>query len=88
VKIESDKDFTQLREYISAWRKKFPMFVHDVNQIQNIVELHIQNYSIALVHYRQSRKINHLERAQQEIDAINRVLETVEKLELMALLAR
>ncbi len=88
MQIESDKDFKQLREHIENWKKRFPMFKHDVNQIQHIVEEHIQNYSIALVHYRQSHKINHLERAQKEIEEINRVLATVEKIELMALLSR
>lgn len=64
------------------------MFTHDVNQIENIIENHIQQYSIALVYYRQTHKKNYIERAQQEIDSINRVLSTVEKLELMSLLSQ
>ena len=86
--VESDKDFPELRKQFSVWRKRFPMFTHDVNQIEKIVETHIQNYSIALVHYRQTKKSNHLERAQKEIDSINRVIATVEKIELMAMLSR
>lgn len=88
MQIESDKDFSKLREQFSIWRKRFPMFTHDVDQIESIIEHHIQNYSIALVYYRQSRKNNFIEKAQQEIDEINRVLLTVEKIELMAMLAR
>jgi hypothetical protein len=88
VQIESDKDFLELRKQFSVWRKRFPMFSHDVNQIESIIENRIQNYSIALVYYRQTRGKNHLERAQQEIDAINTVLATVEKMELMSLLSR
>jgi hypothetical protein len=88
MKIESDKDFLELRKQFSVWRKRFPMFVHDVDQIEHIIENRIQNYSIALVYYRQTKAKHHLERAQQEIDAINLVLSTVEKLELMSLLSR
>ncbi len=85
--IESEKDFTELRKQISVWYKRFPMFKHDVHQIEHIIENHIQNYSIALVHYRQTHSKTHLETAQKEIDEINRVLSTVGKLELMAMLS-
>lgn len=88
MQIESDKDFKELREQFSVWRKRFPMFTHDVNQIENIIETHIQNHSIIMVHYRQTRSRSWLEKAQQEIDSINRVLSTVEKIELMAMLSR
>ncbi len=88
MKVESDKDFAELRNQFNVWRKRFPMFKHDVNQIEHIIENHIQKYSIALVHYRQSKNKSHLEKAQKEIDEINRVLETVGKLELMAMLSR
>ncbi len=87
MKVESDKDFPELRKHINAWRKRFPMFKHDVNQIEHIVENHIQQYSIAMVHHRQTKNKNHLERAQRELDEINRVISTVGKLELMAMLS-
>lgn len=88
MQIESEKDFPELRKQYSAWRKRFPMFKHDVNQIEHIVEHHIQNYSIAMVHYRQTHSKTYIEKAQAEIDAINRVLDTVNKIELMSLLGR
>ncbi len=88
VQIESDKDFLEVRRQLSVWRKRFPMFTHDVNQIEHIIEKHIQNYSIALVHYRQTHSRSYLEKAQKEIDEINRVLLTVGKLELMAMLSQ
>jgi len=88
MKIESDKDFPQLREQISIWKQRFPMFRHDVMKIEDIVETHIQNHSIALVFYRQTHKKKFLEDAQREIDSINRVVSTVGKLELMALLSQ
>lgn len=88
MQIQTEDDFPKLRLQIKEWRKKFPMFHHNVNEIEHIIENHIQNYSICLVNYRQTKKKNFLEKAQKEIDSINRVIETVEKMELMALLAR
>jgi hypothetical protein len=87
MEIKNEKDFHKLREQILIWRKRFPMFRHDVNQIEKIIEHHIQNHSIALVHYRQTKKNNYLEQAQEEINCINRTLATIEKLELMAMLS-
>ena len=88
MQIESDKDFTQLRNQFSVWRKRFPMFVHDVQQIEKIIDSHIQQHSKIMVMHRQTHNRSYLERAQKEIDAINQVLGTVEKLELMAMLSR
>lgn len=86
--VTSDKDFPQLRRQLSDWRKKFSMFVHDVNHIEQAVEKHIQNYAIAGVHYRQTKQKQYLERAQHELDEINRIIATAEKMELMSLLSR
>ncbi len=86
--VESDRDFPELRKQFNVWKKRFPMFRHDVNQIEHIVEQHIQNFAVAGVHYRQTKSKKYLEIAQQELDAINRVMATVEKIELMAMLSR
>ena len=88
MQIESDKDFKQLREQFTAWRKRFPMFIHDVKRIEKIIDEHIQTHSKIMVMYRQTHNKSYLEKAQQEIDSINQVLSTVEKIELMAMLAR
>jgi hypothetical protein len=88
VQIESDKDFKQLREQFTAWRKRFPMFIHDVQRIEKIIDEHIQTHSKIMVMYRQTHNKSYLEKAQQEIESINQVLSTVEKIELMAMLAR
>jgi hypothetical protein len=88
MQIESDRDFPELRNQFAIWRRRFPMFRHDVSQIEDIIETHIQNHSIALVFYRQTHKKKFLDDAQKEIDAINRVLSTVSKLEMMALLSQ
>jgi hypothetical protein len=88
MQITSDKDFQELRKQFLEWRKRFPMFAHDVKTIESIVEEHIKKHSIALVNYRQTHGKNYLEQAQKEIDAINQVVATVEKIELMSLLSR
>lgn len=88
MKIESDNDFKQLQQQFADWKKRFPMFIHDVKKIEKIVDSHIQEHSKHLVKYRQTRNKSYLEKAQNEIDAINRVLSTVGKIELMAMLAR
>jgi hypothetical protein len=88
VRIESDNDFVELQQQFSLWRKRFPMFTHDVQQVERIVNQHIQAHSRIMVLYRQTHSKSYIEKAQQEIDAINRVLATVEKIELMSLLSR
>jgi hypothetical protein len=86
--VETDKDFTQLRQQFNIWRKRHSMFIHDVIRIEHIMEDHIQKHSIALVYYRQTKKRSYLEQAQSEIDEINRLISTVEKIELMSMLSR
>jgi len=88
MQIESDKDFVELRKQFNLWRRRFPMFAHDVKQIENIIENHITDYSKHLIEYRRTHHKVHIERAQIQIDEINRVLSTVSKLELMAMLTR
>lgn len=88
MKIELDQDFKQLRDQLSAWRRRFPMFVHDVQRIEKIINQHITAHSKIMVLYRQTKNRSYLEKAQQEINKINTVLATVEKMELMSLLSR
>ncbi len=88
MKVESDQDFKQLREQFAAWRHRFPMFVHDVQRIEKIINQHITAHSKIMVMYRQTKNRSYLEKAQQEINTINTVLATVEKMELMSLLSR
>ena len=88
MKIESDKDFDQLRAQFAGWRRRFPMFTHDVQRIEKMINEHIQTHSKIMVLYRQTKNRSYLEKAQQEIDAINKIIDTVEKMELMAMLSR
>ena len=86
--VESDRDFPEVRKQFNVWKKRFPMFTHDVHKIEHIIEQHIQNFAMAGVHYRQTKSKKYLEIAQHELDEINRVLATVSKLELMAILSQ
>ena len=88
MKVESDQDFKQLRDQFTAWRNRFPMFTHDVQRIEKIINQHITAHSKIMVMYRQTKNRSYLEKAQQEINTINTVLATVEKMELMSLLSR
>jgi hypothetical protein len=88
MKITSEKEFHEVRKQFGVWRKRFPMFTHDVNHIERIIDSHIQQHSKHLVNYRQTHSKSYLEKAQKEIDTINQVLSTVEKLELMAMLSQ
>ena len=86
MQIKSEEDFQQLRNQFSEWRKRFPMFKHDVRSVEQMINIHIQSHSRLLVLHRQTHNRSYIEKAQLEIDAINRILDTVSKLELMAML--
>ena len=88
MKVESEQDFNKLRDQFTAWRNRFPMFTHDVQCIEKIINQHITAHSKIMVMYRQTKNRSYLEKAQQEINTINTVLATVEKMELMSLLSR
>lgn len=88
MQIQSDNDFKELRQQFNIWRKRFPMFTHDVSRIEKMIDEHIQTHSKIMVQYRQTKNKSYLEKAQLEINAINKIIETVEKIELMAMLSR
>ena len=88
MQVTSDRDFPQLRRHINQWRMRFPMFAHDVQQIERMVEQHIVEFNNTGIRYRQTHNRSHLEQAQRELDEINRIVATVEKMELMSLLSR
>jgi predicted nucleic acid-binding Zn-ribbon protein len=86
--IKNEQDFPELRKKIQYWKKRFPMFRHDVMQIENIIEKHIKEYSSHLVNYRQTKKKNYLEQAEEEIKSINRIVAIAEKTELISILSQ
>jgi Mg2+ and Co2+ transporter CorA len=88
MQIESEQDFPKLRTQFGEWRKRFPMFTHDVTSIERIVEEHIKRHSQILIQYRQTHSKRYLNDAQAEINTINQVISTVKKIELMAMLSQ
>lgn len=88
MQIESEKDFPELRNQFTVWRRRFPMFTHDVNKIEDTIEQLIKKYSISLMYYRQTHKPYYIKQAMGYIDEMNGVIATIEKIELMALLSR
>ena len=86
--ITSHEDFNKLRDQLSKWKKRFPMFAHDVRKISDSLEVHMKNYMEHLIRYKQTKSTHCIDKAQAEIDHINRILQTVSKIELMALLSK
>ena len=88
LEITSHEDFNKLRDQFTKWRKRFPMFTHDIRSIQNSIEVHMKNYMDFLIKYKQTKKDRYIESAQSEIDKINMLMNTISKVELMALLSK
>ena len=88
LEIKSHEDFNKLRDQLTKWHKRFPMFTHDIRSIQNSIEVHMKNYMDFLIKYKQTKKDRYIESAQSEIDKINTLMNTISKVELMALLSK
>ena len=88
MQLNDENDFVLLGPQFAEWRRRFPMFDHDVRNIEKIIDQHIQEHSKIMVMYRQTKNRSYLEKAQREIDVMNTILSTVEKMELMSLLSR
>ena len=86
LEITSHEDFNKLRDQLTKWRKRFPMFTHDIRSIQNSIEVHMKNYMDFLIKYKQTKKDRYIEYAQSEIDKINMLMNTnsiVERMDRM-----
>lgn len=81
-------DIAEIRSKCQAWRKRHSMFIHDIRRIEAAIEKHISNYSNCLVLHRQTHKNIWLDKAEKEIEEIKKLIDIVEKIELMSLLSR
>ena len=88
LEIESHNDFDKLRTQLDKWRKRHPMFSHDVRTIQNSIEHHMKAYMEHLIKYKQTKSNHCITKAQEEIDKINQLINSISKAELMALLSK
>lgn len=88
MECKSAEDFDLVREEIRKWRKRHPMFLHDIKNLEKIVEYHISEHSRILVEYRRTKSKRYLEKAQEQVKEVNRIMSTVGKVELMSILSR
>jgi len=88
LEVKTWEDFQKLREQFSTWRRRHPMFSHDVKAIEKSIEVHMKAHMDHIIKYKQSRKKQNLVNAQHELDQINKILNTVSKVELMAILSQ
>jgi archaellum component FlaC len=88
MRIQSENDFGRLRDHVRSYKHKFPEFRNDVRQLEDKIENYIREYSQSLVKYRQTKSRYHLNDAQASIDAINKTIALVEKIEIMAYLSQ
>lgn len=88
LEISSHEDFDKLRDQFQKWKRRFPMFIHDVRKIEDAVEKHMKKYMDYRIRHRQTKNEVHIHSAQEQIDRINELMKAVSKVELMALLSR
>lgn len=84
----SNMDINAIREKCQQWRKRHCMFTHDIKRIENSIEKHIANYSNFMVLHRQTHKNTYIEKAELEVIEIKKLIDLVDKIELMSLLSR
>lgn len=88
MECKSADDFDLVREEVRKWRKRHPMFKHDIERISTVLEYHMSEYSKILVEYRRTKSHRYLEKAQEQVNEVNRIMSTVGKVELMSILSR
>jgi hypothetical protein len=81
-------DIAEIRNRCQVWRRRHKMFIHDIRRIENSIEKHITNYSNYMVLHRQTHKQHYIDKAEQEEIEIKKLIDFVEKIELMSLLSR
>lgn len=84
----SNMDIAEIRNRCQTWRRRHSMFIHDIRRIESAIEKHISNYSNCLVLHRQTHKSIYLDKAEKEVEEIKKLIDFVEKMELMSLLSR
>ena len=84
----SNMDIAEIRNRCQVWRRRHKVFIHDIRRIENSIEKHITNYSNYMVLHRQTHKQHYIDKAGQEEIEIKKLIDFVEKIELMSLLSR
>ena len=81
-------EFADVRNKIKQYKKRFPLFFKDIRRIEKTIEKHIKLHSQHLVKYKQTHSAKYLEKAEAEKQQIHDLLNIIDKIELMAMLAR
>ena len=81
-------DFSDIKDNIKRYKKRFPMFLKDIRRIENTIDNHIKLHGQYLVQYKQTKSDKFREKAEAEIEQINNLLKLIDKIELMAILAK
>ncbi len=55
-KIKTYEDFPKLREQLKKWRKRFPMFAHDVKAFDAMLEKHMKEHMEYFIKYKQTSR--------------------------------
>lgn len=81
-------EFTEIRDKIKQYKKRFPLFLKDIRRIEKTIENHIKLHSQYLVKHKQTHSNKYIEKAELEKQKILDLLSIIDKIELMAILAR
>ena len=86
--VKYEDDFPRLARHIRNYKKRFPMFMHDIRKLESNIEQLKKEYSFYTIKQKQSKSEHYLTQANQKIEEINQVILLIDKIELMAILSR
>lgn len=87
-KIQHPVDFAPLRQLMQDWRRQNLEHAQDFLTFESNIERLINKYSDHLVNYRRTHKTAYLQRADQELENIRKLVDYYEKLGVLAILMR
>jgi len=88
MRVINEDNLNDVKKHLKKYKKNFPLFLKDIERIESNIAKYSKNYSNIMVSYRQSKSRGHLQKAQEELDKINNLILTLDKIELMALMAK
>ena len=86
--VKYEDDFPRLSRHIRNYKKRFPMFMHDIRKLESNIEQLKKEYSFYIIKHKQTKSEHYLTQANQKIEEINQVILLIDKIELIAILSR
>ena len=86
--VKYEDDFPRLAKHIRNYKKRFPMFIHDIRKLENNIDQLKKEYSFYIIKYKQNKSETYLLQAEQKIAEINQVILLIDKIELLAILSK